>query len=350
MPANYRGPRVANRGGTPGSGRWIWVFPADPHQVTESVEGPDVVERPTIEDPLQQYRDGVRPERELALAALDAEVERALEAAGHEDARPGYGAFYFDPDDHPELDEFAYEIDLEPTKSGTESTSPGSIRVSVLGPVMVTGWLTQPKRKVLTELVCYLALHAGRPLGGDELRAALGGHNDGAELSVKSLRTYMSELRRCLGPGLVPIGQGTGYAISGDVVTDWSQFQTHLSSATDADGDRASHLRDALELVRGRPFAGTDYRWVYAEFLASEMEVAISSAARQLAQLSEDCGDHRTTLFAYRRGLLASPFDFSLWEGALRAAAQLGADEVTRTKRDAQAALGDDAIELEGFR
>ena len=93
--------------------------------------------------------------------------------------------------------------------------------VKVLGTVEVEGWRVPPKRKIVSELACYLALHAGRPVSGEELRAALWPDVD-SEASAKSLRNYMSELRRALGSEHVPLAQGTGYAVAVTVVSDWA--------------------------------------------------------------------------------------------------------------------------------
>ena len=105
-------------------------------------------------------------------------------------------------------------------------------------------------------------------------------------------------------------------------------------------------LKEALSLVRGRPFTGVTYNWAFSELLVSEMEVGVSEAACRLAALSMAAGDPATAAFAARRGLLPSPFDVTLWEIALRAAAAVSADELARTWRDARATLGDDAAEV----
>jgi hypothetical protein len=59
-----------------------------------------------------------------------------------------------------------------------------------------------------------------------------------------------------------------------------------------------------------------------------------------------EAGDPATASFAARRGLLVSPFDVTLWEIALRAAAGVSGDQLARTWRDARATLGEDAAEL----
>ena len=127
---------------------------------------------------------------------------------------------------------------------------------------------------------------------------------------------------------------------------DWMTFRDLVGQAGASADSEVTQLRSALTLVRGRPFGDVDYPWVLREFLVSEMEVAIGAATRRLAALSLEANDLAGASFALRRGLLASPYDLELWEGALRAAGGMGAAELARTWRDAQATLGADAQEL----
>jgi DNA-binding SARP family transcriptional activator len=276
------------------------------------------------------------------------EVTRALRDFAGSDSRPGFGAFHDDRDEGDEVDEFADEpLFVESHDEGSPLDAGGVIEVNVIGPVEVTGWLTPPSRRVITELACYLALHPNRAVSAEELRAALRRDSAEVELSAKTLRNNISELRRLLGPEIVPLAGANGYRLSGRVRSDWTTFQDLVEQAgASAAAHEASRLRTALTLVRGRPFADVDYPWVLREFLFSEMEVAIGAAARRLAALSLEANDLAGALFALRRGLLASPYDLELWEEALRAAVGLGAGELTRTWRDAQATLGADAREL----
>jgi DNA-binding SARP family transcriptional activator len=277
------------------------------------------------------------------------EAKRALRDFTGSDSRPGFGAFYDDREED-EIDEFGDEpLFVESHGEGslwTGHDASGVIEVKVIGPVEVTGWLTPPTRRVITELACYLALHPSSAVSGEELRAALRRDSAEVELSAKTLRNNMSELRRLLGSEIVPLAGANGYRLSSRVRSDWAAFQDFVDKAGDSTAHEASRLQSALTLVRGRPFADTDYPWVLREFLVSEMEVAIGAASRRLAAISLEAHDLAGALFALRRGLLASPYDLELWEEALRAAAGLGAGELTRTWRDAQATLGADAREF----
>ncbi len=320
----------------------IWVIPGEP------TPPPTEIDQKTATATTSWHRTD-QPSGDVEGATEEHDVN-PLEAFSHTDSRPGYGTYYYDPEDDEEIDEFADEFTTDTPVGGSPlpaRSDVGLLEINVLGPVEVRGWLIAPKRKLLTELACYLALHQDRPMSGEELRAALRRNSDDwGELNPKTLRNNMSELKRSLGPELFPSSRGAGYSLSGPFRCDWVTFQALVAEADDPGADTAATLRSALTLVRGRPFADVDFGWVAREFLLSEMERAIRDAARRLAALALEADDFECALFSFRRGLLASPFDFALWEGALRAAAGVGPDELASTWRDCQATLGDDAAEF----
>jgi hypothetical protein len=223
-----------------------------------------------------------------------------------------------------------------------------SIKIKVLGSVEVDPQLVAPKRNVVLELTCYLALHRRRLVTTEELQIALSGDDgDGPETSAKSVRTYMSELRRWLGADHVPSARGSGYRLAESVTSDWDEFGALAHPSSEDPYDQIRSLSEALNLVRGRPFAGTTYKWVDAELWVSEMEVAISAAARRLGAIGVELGEPAIVFFAGRRAVLACPYDIGLWEMALQGAAGYDATELARTWRDAQVALGDEATALQ---
>jgi hypothetical protein len=158
----------------------------------------------------------------------------------------------------------------------------------------------------------------------------------------------MSELRRSLGAEHVPSARGSGYRLAQSVTTDWDGFRALVALRPKDVDDQLQALIDALSLVRGRPFVGTDYAWVNAELLVSEMEVAISDAARRLVKVAMASQRNLDGIayFAGRRAALACPYDIGLWEMAMEGAAGFDRDELVRTWREAQATLGDDATAL----
>lgn len=72
------------------------------------------------------------------------------------------------------------------------------IEVRVMGPVEIVGATTAPSRRCV-ELACFLAMHAGRAVTGEEIRAALWPEDTGG--GAKNLRNAISLLRKALGWG-----------------------------------------------------------------------------------------------------------------------------------------------------
>jgi hypothetical protein len=298
----YRGPRTIERRGR-GMGGWIWVAPGVPPSTSDQLLEPDSATHDT--------HDG------LAIGDVDTPPETAIDGAQTIDPRTP------DAPDSP------------------------LIRIEVVGPVGVDPELPPPKRSVVLELACHLALHRRRLVTTEELQTALSGDDgDGPETSAKSVRTYMSELRRWLGADYVPSARGSGYRFSESVTSDWDEFRSFAQVKAEDPYDQIRALSQALNLVRGRPFEGMNYKWVDAELLVSEMEVAISDVARRLGAIGVELGEPAIVYFAGRRAALACPYDIGLWEMALQGGAGYDATELAKTWHDAQVALGDESAAL----
>lgn len=183
--------------------------------------------------------------------------------------------------------------------------------VAVLGPVVVEGWLVEPDRRAVTELLCYLSLHPGRPVPADEIRAAMWpGDGLSGEASGRSLRNTASLLRRCLGPERFPEAErGAGYRLGPGISTDWGRFEELVQASAAAGSRQTDVLEDALALVRGAPFEGVpsgSYGWAWSELLVSRMEVAITDAAQRLVMhslLADACDRAEWAALATRYGL-----------------------------------------------
>jgi hypothetical protein len=226
---------------------------------------------------------------------------------------------------------------LPPVESGVEQRV---AEVRVLGPVEVVGWQSTPDRPVINELACYLALHRDRPASGVAIRAALRPDGEGKH-SAKTLRSYLSLLRKALGPDLMPAGTGAGYRLSSDVHCDWERFSVLSSEGPDSDS-----LFEALALIRGQPFQGVvsgTYVWVFTEFLISDMEFAIAEVAVRAADAALEAGELDRAVWALRQGLSGAGSDIGLWKRYLEVSRDVSNAAVTRARQEALAALGSDA-------
>jgi len=221
--------------------------------------------------------------------------------------------------------------------------------IRVLGPVEVHGWMVEPERRVLEELLCFLVLHDSRPMSADQIQLALRPTNGSLpEVSRKTFHTYLSGLRRSIGADHLPNANADGYQVVG-VDSDWARFQELVQEADRTDGEESlGHLRAALSLVRGVPFEGVtagQYEWVFNEQLASRITAAVATCAVRLANEFFAREDHLGVDEAVRAGLKAAPDDADLWRiGAQALAARQEGRALRRHLGDAERHLGPDEM------
>jgi len=203
----------------------------------------------------------------------------------------------------------------------------------------------------VTALLCYLALHPGRPVSGDQLLAALWPLGSSRKEATRaSLHTYVSDLRRALPEGVVPDAASTdGYTLTGGVPTDWGTFVELVGQAEDAMPSDGAKLRaQALSLVRGAPFAGASgdmYEWVIGEHHLAAMEVTITECAHALSDWRLRTGDAVGAADAARIGLLAVTDSYVLHADVIRST-RAGTDPAAlrRAWRAARSALGAEGV------
>jgi DNA-binding SARP family transcriptional activator len=223
------------------------------------------------------------------------------------------------------------------------------IVVRVLGTVEVDG-AADFKRAKSRELVVYLAMHPNG-VGEAELDEALWGTNGTRVVAPSTRDSTVSVARTALGgPRRLLPAQGQGrekrYQLGPEVASDWQHFcALHRLGRQQRSPDT---LRQALELVRGRPFqavvSGRTYGWVHTEGHVRHMEAEVADAADLASGLFLERGDAPSARWAARQGLLAEPYTERLWVRLMEAADALGESQEIERIMDEM----DVVLELEG--
>lgn len=216
--------------------------------------------------------------------------------------------------------------------------------VQLLGPVELLhprGTVERSKQRQLAEIAAYLSLHPGRD--HTHLSEAIW---PGARTLDNTRNTAMSKLRKWLGTNsdgedYVPRVLDDGYRLHPDVRSDWNLWQELLPDGPAAADTRA--LAAALELVHGRPFAGTNpRRYAWAERDRQDMISAIVDAAHELARRALLEGNAPLARHAAAAGLQTDPGAELLWRDALRADWLAGDLTGLTTTADRLSALADE--------
>lgn len=218
--------------------------------------------------------------------------------------------------------------------------------VRVLGPVEVD-WATSaddvaatPERaSLLAAAVAYLGTHDDHPVPGSRLQEALWplGNDDSDVRSgaVKegTLRSTMSRVRKALGKDSLgrkhlPAARHGGYALGPRYRSDWRRFRDLVAAShTAPSAESIELLRQALSLVRGRPFEDAPpayFGWAEDSPLASDIEVAVARAAEELGARALEAGMPELAEWAARQGLLMVPVREDLHRVRLQAAFDAG--------------------------
>lgn len=189
------------------------------------------------------------------------------------------------------------------------------VEVQILGPVDVRGAAGPFRRAWSLELVAYLAAH---PRGATNEAWATALWPDRL-MAAPTLYSTASAARRALGRSRaghdhLPRRHGR-LVLAPTVGTDWGRFR-RLATSSSPDA-----WRQALDLVRGRPFQGLrSPDWTVLEGVAAEVEDGVVQTAARLAEHHLAAGDGHGAARAARRALLASPYDERLYRLLLRAA------------------------------
>jgi DNA-binding SARP family transcriptional activator len=171
-----------------------------------------------------------------------------------------------------------------------------------------------------SQLILALALNGRDGLSNAQLCYLLGADPDHPKPS-DSLRQLIVRTRRQL--GRTPDGRewiehlGAGqYALHPDAKFDWADFE-ELSERGIGDRDLAC-LRQAMTLIRGKPFTGCYHWWLDLAFTET-VRAQIVDAAELLAELELTAGDPSASARAARTGLAGDVAAEQLWRALMRA-------------------------------
>jgi DNA-binding SARP family transcriptional activator len=171
-----------------------------------------------------------------------------------------------------------------------------------------------------SQLVLALALNGPSGLSNQQLCYLLGADPDRPKPS-DSLRQLIVRTRRQLGRAadrrewIEHLGGGQ-YALHPDTRFDWAEFDRLTTEGIRARD--AQRLRQALGLIRGRPFTGCDYWWLDLATTES-VRAQIVDAADVLAALELTAGHPAAAARAARTGLTGDAAAEQLWRALMRA-------------------------------
>lgn len=196
-------------------------------------------------------------------------------------------------------------------------TGPSILLLGLIDVESADGPFEQSKYRQLSEIAAFIALNPG--LGHAALDEAIW---PGNPVTQNTRNTAISKLRRWFGRD----AQGNdylprvdaGYRFHDAVTTDWQLWGEWVGP--DPRETPTDRLVEALQLVRGQPFAGVGpRRYAWAEHLKQEMISAIVDAAHELALRGLGGGDARLARRAATIGLQVEPGMELLWRDRLKA-------------------------------
>jgi DNA-binding SARP family transcriptional activator len=205
-----------------------------------------------------------------------------------------------------------------PRRGGDPGQQPG-LRIGVMGTFTINGApaALQPAQ---SQLILALALNGRDGLSNAQLCYLLGADPDHPKPS-DSLRQLIVRTRRQLGRAadgrvwIEHLGAGQ-YALHPDAKFDWADFE-ELAERGIANRD-ISCLREALALIRGKPFTGCYHWWLDLAFTET-VRAQIVDTAELLAELELRNGDPSASARAARTGLSGDLAAEQLWRALMRA-------------------------------
>jgi len=201
------------------------------------------------------------------------------------------------------------------------ASAEGADILRLLGPLelVIGGRPVDPGGPKQRALLAYLVLRAGEPVTTGKLMEAVWGA-DPPEGAIRSLRTYVSNLRRLLGAAVEVKAEHGAYRLArGSLETDVDRFRRDVEAANDVMDPcrRGPLLASALALWRG-PFLGDmDRPWV--QEAATRLDWERQSAAARWAEATIAAGDPDCVIPVMERWVAEAPRDERLCGLLMRA-------------------------------
>jgi len=218
--------------------------------------------------------------------------------------------------------------DVEPQEqmpaTETKLAGPG-VRVAILGPpeISAEGQRARGLRSLTQQLIVYLSLRRRGVIADELAEVLLPGIP--LERARRRISRALSEARSELGNVIVRVGDT--YALDPTAVAiDVAEFDFLLAQARVAHGPTRDRLFErALALVRGEPFAGTDYPWAAGD--ERHLNAEVVDALGQLGELRLANGDPAEALAAAERAIRFDEDNESAQRLAMLAESALGLRE-----------------------
>jgi DNA-binding SARP family transcriptional activator len=206
-----------------------------------------------------------------------------------------------------------------PPRRGGDPGQEPALRIGVMGTFTINGApaALQPAQ---SQLVLALALNGRDGLSNAQLCYLLGADPDHPK-PTDSLRQLIVRTRRQLGRAadgrvwIEHLGAGQ-YALHPDAKFDWAEFE-ELTERGIASRD-VGCLREALALIRGKPFTGCYHWWLDLAFTET-VRAQIVDTAELLAELELRASDPSASARAARTGLSGDLAAEQLWRALMRA-------------------------------
>lgn len=230
--------------------------------------------------------------------------------------------------------------DVDGSASNVSSASDGDVNESdvtwtfmacVFGPPRVVDRrfdAVEFERGKAEELVIWLAFHPQqrkRSLARTALWLSPVQDATFSNITAAARRSLNAVVRPPEGDNWVGITLSDDLPLADGFVTDVDVLRDAVDWARRHPEDHGhERLRDALQLVRGVPFAGSTYTWSDGIGMSGEAATLVVRAATMMAEMSQELGDMGGVYWATAKGLLALPGHEELVAIRLRAHAERG--------------------------